>query len=269
MVGSDSSTSQPPPEPMVMGASAIAIVSPRSGPFTTTNRPRPDCRVIVAPVEDARGCLLDHFLCGDGATSGAGVLRARRFGFFPPRRRRRLQRGHRVVGHLLAQPAPPAAPAISVTSTTKPGGPERRTTTRRRVASEVDGLGEAAPEAAAVVEMRARGGAGRHVQAGGGSWDRDSRRGAGARGGRAAGRRNSAPARGGMPPNGCGRRRRRERRRGPDRRRCRGELGLAVVAESRSGPGVAGNSSNGDSGGSGGGGMKLLKRAAGARRRRR
>ena len=49
IVGSESSTSLPGPEPTVIASSAIAIDSPRSGPLTMSRRPRPDWRTIEPP----------------------------------------------------------------------------------------------------------------------------------------------------------------------------------------------------------------------------
>ena len=78
IVGSDSSTSQPPPEPSVSGSSPIAIDSPRSGPLTTSSRPRPDCRMIAAPASRTRvGVFSIISLRGRDAPSSGAASRRR------------------------------------------------------------------------------------------------------------------------------------------------------------------------------------------------
>ena len=268
IVGSDSSTSQPPPEPTVSGASAIAIVSPRSGPLTITSRPRPDCRVIARRVQDPRGGLLDHFLFGVGRWSGRreqSRTPARLRGAAASRRRlaRRDASSAATASCVTFSPsqAPPAAPAISDDQHDEAGRARAAHDHGRRVASEVDGLGEAAAEAAVVDRRRAEA---RAAGAGSGRCPgRGSRPGAAARAGRAeVRRRNSAAAAAGDRAE----RLRRRRRANPARRRIGGggvsENSRAVVGElGGRAPASAGTRRTAIPTAAAGGGMKLSNRA--------
>ena len=110
-----------------------------------------DCR----PVQDPRGCLLDHFLCGGvGATSGAGGLRGvAALASFPPCVARDASSAATALWVTFSpSQTPPTAPAMQRHQHDEAGRAGAAHDDGRRVASEVDGLGEAAPEAAAVVE---------------------------------------------------------------------------------------------------------------------
>ena len=167
IVGSDSSTSQPPPEPTVSGSSAIAIVSPRSGPLTTSSRPAAGLPDDGRPHPGPASPSFRSFPLREATT-------ARRRAPppcaapppWPPRPRSTL-------------PAPPPRCA-SPSHPTRRRRPRRRSTSagprsraapsactidRRRVAPEVDRLGKAAAEAvAAAIRTRCGRRRRRHVQ---------------------------------------------------------------------------------------------------------